>query len=231
MTTNYIHDLLNRGRALLAGMWRHEAPLFVYAALGDSTAEGVGASHASRSYAALVHADLARYYQRIVYHNFGKAAARAHDVVTAQLERAIAAEPNLVTISIGANDVLGRVPLREFRADIRLLLRRLHEETTAVTVLTNIPDFSFAPRIPYAIKPAVRLRIKQYNAVIAKEAAALDATVVDTFTESAVIAKRFPEAVSQDKFHPSDLGYTLWANTMLTIIHTLLKQRRQRGLA
>jgi lysophospholipase L1-like esterase len=50
--------------------------------------------------------------------------------------------------------------------------------------------------------------------------------LVDTFKESATTALRFPEAVSSDNFHPSDLGYTLWANTMLTVIHEELGRKK-----
>lgn len=203
---------------------------FVYVALGDSTVEGTGASHHSRSYAHLVYVDLARYYDHASYYNFGKQGARIKDVLSKQLEETCAVMPDLVTISVGANDVLHNTNLRAFRRTFEQVLQTLNEQTRALVVVTTIPDFSFTKRIPGAAKPAVRLRIRQYNHVIREVAAAAGATVVDTFRESALIAKRFPEAVSNDNFHPSDFGYIFWANSLLTSIHEKLHPQRHRWL-
>jgi lysophospholipase L1-like esterase len=198
----------------------------VYVALGDSTVEGIGASHPSRSYASLVYSDLSRHYAPVDYRNFGKGGARVSDVVTTQLNSAVEAHPQLITLSIGANDVIKRTSLRLFRADLQRLLQTLREHTSALIVMTNVPDFSFHRRIPGSVKPVVRLRIQQYNSIITRAAQIHDVVLVDTFKESATTALRFPEAVSSDNFHPSDLGYTLWANTMLTVIHEELGHKK-----
>ena len=196
---------------------RRREPL-TYVALGDSTVEGVGASDTSRAYTNLIYADLLRQYKHVIYHNFGKRGARVHDVVETQLNRAIETRPTLITLSIGANDALHQTSLKRFRADMHHLLAALHDQTRAVIVMTNVPDFSFAPRIPAPLKPVIRLRIGQYNSIIAAIAREIGITLVDTFKESGLIAQRFPHAVSNDHFHPSDFGYTLWAHTMLTVI-------------
>lgn len=222
-----LRQLYDRMRARLGRLFHRPQQPFVYVALGDSTVEGIGASHPSKSYAALVHSDLSRHYAPVEYHNFGKGGARVSDVVATQLSKAVEAQPRLITLSIGANDIIKRTSLRLFRTELQRLLQTLREQTPALIVMTNIPDFSFNNRIPASVKPVVRLRIKQYNAIIRRAAAANGAVLIDTFKESAATALRFPEAVSSDNFHPSDLGYTLWANVMLTVIHEELKRRRK----
>lgn len=223
-----LRQLNDRLRAQFGRLFRRPRPPFIYVALGDSTVEGIGASHPSKSYASLVYSDLNRYYAPVEYHNFGKRGARVSDVVTNQLQQAIDAKPRLITLSIGANDVIKRTSLRLFRADLRRLLRTLLDQTAATVVMTNVPDFSFNKRIPASVKPVVRLRIRQYNSIIQRAADESGAVLIDTYKESAVTARRFPEAVSSDNFHPSDLGYILWANIMLTVIHEELKQRRRK---
>lgn len=226
-----LRQLYDRMRSRLGQLFRRPPRPFVYVALGDSTVEGIGASHPSKSYASLVYSDLSRHYAPVDYRNFGKGGARVSDVATAQLSKAIEAQPRLITLSIGANDVIKRTSLRLFRADLQRLLHTLREQTTALIVMTNVPDFSFHNRIPASVKPVVRLRIRQYNKIIRQAAQANNVVLVDTFKVSAVTALRFPEAVSGDNFHPSDLGYTLWADTMLTVIHEQLRRRRRRQTA
>lgn len=196
---------------------RRREPL-VYVALGDSTVEGVGATDTSRAYTSLIYADLLRQYRHVTYHNLGKRGARVRDVVETQLNRAVEARPTLITLSIGANDALHQTSLKHFRTDMDYLLATLHEQTEAIIVMTNIPDFSFAPRVPAPLKPVIRLRIGQYNSIITEIGHEQSITLVDTFKESALVARRFPHAVSSDNFHPSDFGYTLWAHSMLTVI-------------
>lgn len=223
-----MRQLYDRIRSRLGRLFRRPRQPFVYVALGDSTVEGIGASHPSKSYASLVYSDLSRHYAPVDYHNFGKGGARVSDVATNQLSKAIEAQPRLITLSIGANDIIKRTSLRLFRTDLQRLLQTLRERTSALIVMTNIPDFSFHNRIPASVKPVVRLRIRQYNNAIRLAAKANGVVLVDTFKESAVTALRFPEAVSGDNFHPSDLGYTLWANTMLTVIHEQLRRRKRQ---
>ncbi len=228
MLWRHVHHVLSVLRHKSHRLFRRRAEPLVYVALGDSTVEGVGASDASRAYTRLIYADLLRQYKNVTYHNFGKRGARVHDVVESQLQRAIATQPTLITLSIGANDALHQTSLKRFRADMRYLLTGLREQTQATIVMTNVPDFSFAPRIPGPLKPVIRLRIGQYNRVIASIANKLGVTLIDTFKESALVARRFPHAVSKDNFHPSDFGYTLWAHTMLTAIDEHMRATRHR---
>ena len=191
---------------------------FTYVALGDSTVEGIGASAPTRNYAHTVYANIKLRFKGAVYYNFGKNGARVKDVLDTQLDKAVAAQPDLVTISIGANDVVHHTSLKTFRRRLNALLDRLQQETQAVIVISNVPNFSILKAVPWLLKPVARFHITRFNAVILEAATAHEVLHIDTYKQSTVFAKQFPEAVFSDNFHPSDFGYALWANTILTAI-------------
>src|SRR3989344_4557749 len=89
-------------------IFRYQIQPFVYVALGDSTAEGMGASTHDRAYTSIIHASLKDRYRQAKYHNFAKSGAILQDVIKHQLPKALAAKPSLITISIGANDIIRR---------------------------------------------------------------------------------------------------------------------------
>lgn len=90
----------------------------LYVALGDSTAQGIGASGPERGYVGLVAQRLAVATGRPVQVlNLSRSGARVHDVVTEQLPRLAGLSPDLVTVAVGAND-LKQYDEARFRADV-----------------------------------------------------------------------------------------------------------------
>lgn len=197
---------------------------FTYVALGDSTVEGIGASHPRRAYAGLIHAGIRTIFAETTYHNLGKSGARVRDVVADQLESAVRAQPSLVTISVGANDILHRTRLAAFEHDLTTLVSRLRQETQATIVITNVPNFSSLPAVPRPLRSIANFRIRQYNARILRIAHAYQAVHIDAYRQSTVLTKLFPEAVYSDGFHPSDFGYALWATTIMNAVQERLGQ-------
>lgn len=189
---------------------------FTYVALGDSTVEGIGASKRERTYAHTIYEHLKLRFKNVRYENFGKGGARVANVLREQIDRAVEANPDLVTISIGANDVVRHTRVRSYRRQLTMLIERLQQETSALIVITNIPNFSALRVVPRPLKPIVKFRIARLNACILAIADTHDIVHVDTYQQSTVIARQFPEAIYSDGFHPSDLGYALWANTIVT---------------
>lgn len=195
---------------------------FTYVAIGDSTVEGIGASTPTRNYAHTVYSNIKLRFKAAEYYNFGKGGARVKNVLATQLDKTIEANPDLVTISIGANDVVRHTNLKTFRRRLSTLLDKLQQETHAVIVISNVPNFSILKAIPWALKPVAKFRITRFNKVILEVATTHEVLHIDTYKQSTVFAKQFPEAVFTDNFHPSDFGYALWANTILTTIEDKL---------
>lgn len=188
---------------------------FVYAAMGDSTVEGVGASHHSKSYPSLVFEKIKSSHPNCQYHNFGKSGDRIRNVIENQLPLVLALKPNLVTVSIGANDIRGRVKLSEFEKDLTYLVSTLQRETDAKIIINNIPDFSALPTLPIYIRIASKILIHRFNKSIDKISKNFGLTLVDIFKLSRQFCKQWKNFISKDGYHPSDAGYALWAQAVI----------------
>ena len=191
---------------------------FVFVGIGDSTVEGVGATHPSRSYTGILFSIIKENFPKAEYHNFGKFGASSGDVIAEQLDQAIKLKPDLVTLSVGPNDINKKILPKTFGANLRLIIERLQKETGAKIVINNIPDFSRSSAISLTHRNISKLVLSRYNNVIEKASSESDVFFIDLYTHSRVYAKHYPELLSEDKFHPSDFGYALWANTILTAI-------------
>ncbi len=202
---------------------------FVYIALGDSTVEGIGASHISKTYPAIIHRALLKSYKRVVFHNFGKGGAKITDVLEAQLTQTIDANPHLITISIGANDIFKRKSVKHFEIHLDQLLYTLTEKTDATIVINTIPDFSVVPSIPPGLRTYCIIQGKRFNTVIEKLAKKYSVVLADLYTHTKILGKQYSEIFSADGLHPSDIGYAIWAHTILVKIEDILK--KQTGIA
>src|SRR5438132_307167 len=133
------------GAALLSGCalpgggepTRLRAPL-TYVAIGASDAVGVGVDDPERDgWVSVLQRALPR-PTRLV--NLGIPGIRLGGALAVELPPAIEARPDLVTVWLAVNDVIGGVALEAYRADLDRLLGRLREETGAVVALGNVPD-------------------------------------------------------------------------------------------
>ncbi len=188
---------------------------FVYVAIGDSSVEGVGASHHTKSYPSIIFEKIKSTYPAAEYHNLGKSGDRIKNVLEAQLPQALALKPNLVTVSIGVNDIRGRVKLSEFEKDLTYLINTLQTETDAKIIINNIPDFSALPTLPIYIRMASKILIHRFNKSIEKISNNFNLTLVDIFKVSRHFCKQWKSFISNDGFHPSDAGYALWAESII----------------
>lgn len=191
-----------------------------YVALGDSTGAGIGAREGGY---------VARLFKRIVAERTGStltnlcvSGATTADVFRGQLERGIAADPNLVTLGIGINDIGHGLELEEFAENYDAILTKLKAGTRATIVVTNLPDISSAPGIPPSLRSEYQQRIVVFNAKLQEIAGRHGVTVFDAFGITHEQLSAHPEYFSADGFHPSDAGYELWAEQMWPTIARLI---------
>ena len=193
----------------------------VYVALGDSTVEGVGASTARNNYVGQLDARLRDRYARTRTVNLGVAGATSLDVLDAQVARAIALTPHLVTLSIGPNDITARVPRATYARNLDTILARLAGETPAVIVVNLLPDLAITPRFRNRDSaPLVGRLSVEFNGVVARTARRHGALVVDLYRASRREVPAHPELLAADGYHPSDLGYARWAELMWEAVRT-----------
>jgi lysophospholipase L1-like esterase len=166
----------------------------LWLALGDSTAQGIGAPAPDRGYVGqlrpLLEARDGRSW-RVV--NASRTGARLRDVITNQLgwlDR-LPSPPNLVTCAVGANDVTWRPVLRRILRDLTTLLDRL-------------PPGAVVATLPHGLG---RSRAPVINEVIRAQAATRGLGVADVWART---GPPWAEKFAPDHFHPSERGYRDW---------------------
>ncbi len=182
-----------------------------YVALGDSAVYGVGASSPDRNYVSLLAARLRSVYPQTQVANLGVPGATSADVAGQQLRQAVAAKPNLITLSVGPNDITQGKDAQAYERNLNTILQTLTEETDAVIVINLIPDLAVVPRFSGAMKDQVGRLTVRFNAAIERATRTRDVVVVDLYRPSQQEIPRHPEQVSADNYHPSDAGYARWA--------------------
>lgn len=184
-----------------------------YVALGDSTGVGVGAKSGG-GYVARLFLRMKEAKPDSKLTNLCVSGATSEDVLRNQLERAVQANPSLVTLGIGINDIGRGVSPEQFAEHLDAILSQLNSRTNARLVVTNIPDISTAPRLPQLMRAEVQRLIFLYNRSINDIAVRYRATVVDIHSSTHEQLASHPEYFSEDGFHPSDAGYENWAEEM-----------------
>ena len=184
----------------------------VYVALGDSTGAGLGAREGG--YVPRLFKRMEERRPGSTLSNLSVSGATTADVVQGQLERAVALNPDLVTVGIGINDIGHGLTLEQFSKNYEEILSTLKEKTHAQIVVTNLPDVSSAPRIPNAMRGEYQRQIDQFCRRLEEIANRQGVTIFDIYTITKDELPSHPEYFSMDGFHPSDEGYEFWATQM-----------------
>ena len=185
-----------------------------YVALGDSTVAGIGASSPQKHYVGMLYARLREVYPQARLTNLGVSGATSADVVRGQLRRAVELRPQLVTLSIGPNDITQGKDAEQYERNIETIFRTLARETEATVVVNLLPDLAIAPRFTADQKAAVGRQAQLFNDALCRQGARYGVELVDLYTASQREAPQHPEWLSGDAYHPSDAGYARWAELM-----------------
>ena len=172
--------------------------------LGDSTAQGLGATSPDGGYVGQVLAELRRQtglpWQVL---NLSVSGSLTRDVLGAQLPL-MPARADLVTCGIGVNDILYTSPAKLF-ADLRALIAAVPDRT----VLLDLPrpggcwGLLGRASVPY---------VNRINRTIHQAAAARGLPVAEI---SAHFLPPWTGKFASDCFHPSQDGYRDWSRALL----------------
>ncbi|GAC1602602.1 MAG: SGNH/GDSL hydrolase family protein [Acidimicrobiales bacterium] len=167
-------------------------PLWV--ALGDSTAQGIGASERSHGYVLRVLDRLrAQRHPGWQVVNLSRTGARVADVLGDQLAAMAEIRPaDLVTCAVGANDLL---PTRG-----RNLV------SSMVQLAESLPAGALLATLPQGVS---RARAEEANAVIRATASSRGLVVVDLWART---GPPWKDKYAGDMFHPNDRGYDDWVS-------------------
>jgi lysophospholipase L1-like esterase len=198
-----------------------ERAAFVYLALGASDATGVGAASMANGYVFLIKQELEKLDLPVVLINRGVAGARAN-VVKEEVRHAKEAHDgvDLVTIWVGTNDLVHGDDPDDFGKALHAILQMLRKHVARTIVIANLPDLTRLPRFRNQPSPHVTDdRIAAYNAVIAEEAGAAGALLVDLFAQ----IPHDDLLLHPDGFHPNDAGHREIAAFFLEAIRPVVK--------
>ena len=192
-----------------------------FTVLGDSTGAGVGAGDAEHAYPTLLAERLAALGYRVELSSFAVSGARVADVLNDQVPKAVEAEPNLVFVAIGANDVTHVTRLAEVREDLEAAIGKLRA-TGATVVVAGAPDMRAAAFLE-PLRSIAGWRGRQVAGAVADAAHAMDVPVVPLAEKTARFFVEDPDsAYSDDMFHPGPAGYSRWADAIFPYLEDAL---------
>jgi lysophospholipase L1-like esterase len=188
-----------------------------FVVLGDSTAAGLGASGPDHAYPTVLARRLAEDGWDVDLQAFGVSGARIEDVLEDQVPPAARAEPDLIFVGIGANDVTHLTSLDEVRSDFGLLLDRLLD-TGAALAVAGPPDMRAAAWLE-PLRSMAGLRGRQVASAMREVAEERGVPVVPLAEEAGpYFASNPEEAYGGDEFHPGDGGYRAWADAIFPVL-------------
>ena len=195
--------VLNETLPVHSKWWRDHAKLegeLLYVAIGDSAAQGIGATAPDRSYVGVLAEEMRAVTGRTVrVVNLSVSGATVDLAVQDQLPRFAKLRPDVVTVAIGANDIAGWDPVR-FERGIR-------------TIFAAMPSHALVSDLPYFYLPHNERKVAVANRIVRRVAAELGLTVVPLHATTKHQGVRgILTQFAIDLFHPNDHGYRVWAD-------------------
>jgi acyl-CoA thioesterase-1 len=208
--------LFGAGLVACAGAPPEPPERIVHVALGASDAAGVGAEPITRGYVFRIADALDKRVDEVFLANLGVPGANAGSIDAAlELFLKSEVEPDLVTVWVGANDVIQGEDADVFEDEIEAIFERLRERADSLVVAANIPDLTELPRFRDDPDDNVtRERIEDFNDAIAEQADDYDVRSVDLYRNPV----EEDLASDQDGFHPNNQSHQEIADRFLDVI-------------
>ncbi|GHF91025.1 MULTISPECIES: SGNH/GDSL hydrolase family protein [Amycolatopsis] len=191
--------------------------------LGDSFTEGVGDDDAAapngvRGWADRVAEQLAAREPDFRYANLAIRGKLLPQVLADQLERALAMEPDLVTLYAGGNDLMRpKVDIDAMLVKYEAAVARIRATGARLVLFTGVDG------VEDPLFRTIRGRVAIYNELVRGIAARHDALLVDLWSMRQLCDRRF---WAPDRLHLNALGHTEVAIEVLRVLgveHPLVK--------
>ena len=187
----------------------------VYVAVGASETTGVGSDQPLRDgWPRVLHRTALP--AGSVFVNMGIPGATVAQALAEELNQALAARPNLVTVWLNVNDINRGVSVSEYERQLETLVRSLRGGGSTRVLVANTPPLDHLPAFQsgrvLATLPtadAVQRQVEAYNEAIARVVERQGAVLVDLHAVglAARAAGTEGQFISRDGFHPSNAGH------------------------
>lgn len=180
-----------------------------YLALGDSTAQGIGASSPGRSYVGqIIERIEAQLGEPVQATNLGVSGATSALCARDQLprsEKPLKQNPELVTLAIGANDIAQWSPVQFHR--------------NLSTVLDALPTHTIIGELPSFHLPHNERKVRKANDILHTIADSRGLAVAPVYDATRARGLRgILTEFAEDAFHPNDRGYQVWADAFWPLV-------------
>jgi acyl-CoA thioesterase-1 len=201
----WIAKVVRVGRSVrrYADYWaapRGEGDGLLYVALGDSAAQGIGASRPDRGYVGiLAHRMREQSGRPVQVVNLSRSGARLADLVQEQLPILAGLTPDVVTVGIGGNDVIA-YDVERFPALV-------------CDLTAGLPVGAYVADVPYFMHGHWERRAAETGRLLAGCAEENGLRVVRLHdAEQARGSVAMLTDFAADWFHPNDRGHRIWAD-------------------
>jgi lysophospholipase L1-like esterase len=154
--------------------------------------------------------------------------SKVRDVIEGQLDAAVAFSPDIVVVSVGANDAMRATPVARFRRDLEHTVTEL-ERTAGAIVVMGVGDLGSIPRLPASLRSYLTHRSRVFDAASAAVVVAHPACV-KVYTRGP-ISQAFwnaPSLFAADMFHAGDAGHVLFASESMPTFRAALALAKRR---
>jgi lysophospholipase L1-like esterase len=193
-----------------------------YVALGDSYTIGTSVGEAGRWPNQLVARLGARVPLELVA-NLGVNGYSSVDLMRAELPELDGLRPDFVTLLIGVNDVVRRVPADTYRANLGVIFDALLDRLPAGRIIVvSTPDYTRTPSgAAFGDLDQQRGAIAEFNGIEREMAEERGIAFVDISSVADAVTDD-PALVAVDGLHPSGKQYAGWVELVAPVVVDLL---------
>ena len=191
------------------------APALTYLVMGDSTAAGWGAADETTTYPHLIARAAAERGFSVHLVNVAVGGATIGDVAASQIAAIARVHPDLITLSVGANDATHFTNLDDYQRDFALVLAALQGSKARTILVADTPDMFLAPALPLPIAAITARRARAQNEILRALAQGSRVQIVELYDKGKLDARLNPDFYAADWFHPSSAGYARWARLFI----------------
>jgi acyl-CoA thioesterase I len=186
-----------------------------FLALGDSFSIGTGTTP-DRSFPAVLTRIWTERGRSVVLSNPAVNGYTTDDLIHDELPLVASFQPTLVTLLIGANDIVRGTTEDRYRQQLRLIHERLDADASEARVVAlPQPDWSLSPAgSGYGDLAAIARTIERFNEIARDEAGRAGALWIDLFRLMREQGRK--KMFAPDGLHPSAEAYAEWARALAT---------------
>jgi lysophospholipase L1-like esterase len=192
-----------------------------YVALGDSYTIGTSVAEVERWPNQLVdRLDGAL----VLVANLGVNGYSSDDLIRFELPELASLDPGFVTVQIGVNDVVRRVPESTYLANVELILDALLTRLPADRILAvATPDYTITPMGATFGSPALQTAaLVRFNEILREAAGERGIAFIPEIYELSQRAATDASLTAADGLHPSGAHYALWVDAIQPAVEGLV---------